>query len=84
MHAYTDPVTKTISLSDEAYELLSKAKRPGESFSDVATRLAHREMQRRLFDRDLRVEMTEEEADAAKAAIYRARDESAEPRVDLA
>lgn len=76
-------MTKTISLSDEAYELLSKAKRPGESFSDVATRLARGEMQRRLFDRELRVEMSEREAEEVKAAIYEARDESAEPRVDV-
>ena len=32
--------TKTISLSDDAYERLSAAKRDGESFSDVVRRLA--------------------------------------------
>jgi len=34
--------TRTISLSDDAYESLSAAKRPGESFSDVVRRLARR------------------------------------------
>lgn len=32
--------TKTISLSDDAYELLESRKREGESFSDVVRRLA--------------------------------------------
>ena len=32
-------MTKTISLSDEAYELLKKVKRDNESFSDVIKRL---------------------------------------------
>lgn len=31
--------TKTVSLSEDAYELLSREKRPGESFSDVVRRL---------------------------------------------
>lgn len=75
-------MTKTISLSDEAYEDLKRAKRPGESFSDVARRLARREQQRRLFDRDLRLEMTDEEVEAEIEQVYRWRDESLEPRVD--
>ncbi|MBS7251569.1 MAG: antitoxin VapB family protein [Candidatus Freyarchaeota archaeon] len=32
-------MTKTISLSDEAYKLLKSIKRDGESFSDVIKRL---------------------------------------------
>lgn len=76
-------MTKTVSLSDEAYDLLSKAKRPGESFSDVATRLARHEIQRRLFDRDLRVQIDEDAAEAWKQEIYDAREESDEPRVDF-
>ncbi|MFQ6052307.1 MAG: antitoxin VapB family protein [Candidatus Hydrothermarchaeota archaeon] len=35
-------MTKTISLSDEAYALLSKLKLKGESFSDTIIRLAKR------------------------------------------
>jgi predicted CopG family antitoxin len=31
--------TKTISLSDDAYRILSAAKKPGESFSDTVKRV---------------------------------------------
>ena len=34
--------SKTISVADDAYELLRKSKRPGESFSDVIRRLSGR------------------------------------------
>jgi predicted CopG family antitoxin len=33
-------MTKTITISDSAYEVLSKAKNKGESFSDVILKLA--------------------------------------------
>ncbi len=35
-------VSKNISLSEKAYEVLSKLKRPNESFSDTVLRLATR------------------------------------------
>ncbi len=35
-------VSKNISLSEKAYEVLSKLKRPNESFSDAVLRLATR------------------------------------------
>lgn len=76
-------MTKTISLSEEAYEALSRAKRPGESFSDVATRLARLAAQERLFDPDFRVEMTDEEADAWIRSVYEARDKDTEPRAEF-
>ena len=34
--------SRTISLSEDAYEVLLASKRPGESFSDVVRRLARR------------------------------------------
>lgn len=39
MYAYTYMGTKTISLTDEAYERLKACKREGESFSDVVNRI---------------------------------------------
>lgn len=46
MHRF---VTKTISLSDEAYDALSGVKQAGESFSDVAMRLARAHRQRNIM-----------------------------------
>mgnify|MGYP001619196175 CR=1 FL=1 len=34
-HTYTQMVTKNIAITDKAYTLLSRHKRPGESFSQV-------------------------------------------------
>jgi len=73
-------MTKTISLADDAYEALAAAKRPGESFSDVARRLARLAAQEALFNPDPRIEMTDHEAEAWKREIYDARDASMEPR----
>lgn len=36
-------MTKTISLSDEAYKYLSELKESGESFSDVVSRLTRKD-----------------------------------------
>ncbi|MDI9642481.1 MAG: antitoxin VapB family protein, partial [Archaeoglobales archaeon] len=36
-------MAKTIALSDEVYEMLSKAKMKGESFSDAIRRLLERQ-----------------------------------------
>lgn len=39
LHIHMLMGTRTISLADDAYEALSKMRRPGESFSDVVRRL---------------------------------------------
>lgn len=49
-------MTKTISLSDDAYDALSAAKRPGESFSEVARRLARLAAMEDVFDPAFRLD----------------------------
>ena len=75
-------MTKTLSLADDAYEALATVKRPEESFSDLARRLARLAAQEQLFrPTDEPPVWTKTEADALKRSIYRARDESRKPRV---
>lgn len=76
-------MTKTISLSDEAYDALARLKKPGESFSDVALRLSRRASQESILDLAGSWDMAEDEADAMKRAVYDVRDASLEPRVDF-
>jgi predicted CopG family antitoxin len=76
-------VTKTISLADEAYEKLFAAKRAGESFSDVTRRLAAQDAKSVLFDRTIRVDISDKEAEEWIRTIRRHRDESLRPRVGL-
>ena len=76
-------MTKTISLADDAYETLVAAKRPGESFSQLARRLARESAKRDLFDRDLRWDLSDEDADALKRRVRAWRDEATEPRYSL-
>jgi predicted CopG family antitoxin len=41
--------TKTITIMEDAYELLSRAKRPDESFSDTIRRTYSKELRRESF-----------------------------------
>lgn len=76
-------MTKTISLSDEAYEMLAAAKRPGESFSDTTRRLARLASQENLFRPSAADPVwSDEEAEELKRRTYRARDESMDPRYE--
>ena len=73
-------MTKTLSLADDAYEALALVKRPEESFSDLARRLARMAAQAQLFARaDDAPVWTEAQASALKRELYRARDESRQP-----
>lgn len=77
-------MTKTISLADDAYEVLAAARREGESFSDVARRLARLAAQDEIFRPVEEPPVwTDAEARALKRRIYRARKESTKPRSRL-
>lgn len=75
-------MTKTISLADDAYDALAAAKRVGESFSDVARRLARLEARTALFDPLVKVDMTDAEAERWKRDVYEERGRSTTPRYE--
>jgi predicted CopG family antitoxin len=62
-------MSKSIRLSEEAYEQLAAHKREGETFSDVVMRLAG---ERSLLD--LAGILTDEEADALRGAVNERRE----------
>lgn len=75
-------MTKTLSLADDAYEALALVKRPEESFSDLARRLARMAAQAALFEPSASPPVwSDAEATRLKREIGRARDESRKPRV---
>jgi len=75
-------MTKTLSLADDAYDALSRVKRPAESYSDLARRLARLAAQDQVFRRTEDAPVwTDAEAEDAKRALYKTRDESRRPRV---
>jgi len=80
VYAYTNPMTKTVSMADDAYDALLGVKRPGESFSDVARRLARLAALDDVFDPSFRLEG---DGRAWKDEVRRARDRDARPRADL-
>lgn len=73
-------MTKTISLSDEAYEALAGVRRPGESFSEIARRLARLAALEDVFDEGFRLEGDGKDW---KEATKRARDADRRPRAEL-
>ena len=73
-------MTKTISLSDDAYDALAAAKRPGESFSEVARRLARLAALDDVFDPTFRLDTDPE---AWIADVRAARDRDRRPRKEL-
>lgn len=80
VHLYTETMTKTISLSDEAYDALAGAKRPGESFSDVARRLARLAALDEVFDASFRLQG---DGRAWKDEVAKGRRSDARPRARL-
>lgn len=76
-------MTKTISLSDEAYERLAALKGPDDSFSDVALRLAEAVEQDRILDLAGAWDLDEAEREEMKERVRQARDRSDAPPVDV-
>lgn len=76
-------MTKTISLADDAYEALASLKKQGESFSDVARRLAREGRRRSIMEFAGSWKISAAEAERIKARIYADRDASLKPRVPL-
>lgn len=74
-------MTKTVSLADDAYESLARVKRPEESFSGLARRLARLAAQDEIFRQPAGPGVwSDAEAEDLKRTTYRARDESRRPR----
>lgn len=66
-------MTKVISLSEAAYQEMKALKREGESFSDVAIRLAKKEKKRSLLDFFGKWPGSSEELDKIKKMIEKDR-----------
>ena len=73
-------MTKNISLADDAYEALLRARKSGESFSDLARRLAKNDAGNRLLEPGRRFKMTRADAEAWKKKIYAERERSMKKR----
>ena len=74
-------MTKIISLSDEAYQILKDSKRPGESFSDVVLRTLKQEKKKSLLE--FSGKWVGDDADEVLAQIMEDREQSASRRVEL-
>lgn len=75
-------MTKNVSLADDAYEGLAKAKRGGESFSEVVRRLTQDDKDERFMRlAGAWSHWTDEEVEDLLGKIRSWRDETLEPRV---
>lgn len=74
-------MTKTISLSDDAYQELVALKRRGESFSDLARRAARLLRQERIMEAAGAWKRSGIDGDRILLDILEAREASSEPRV---
>ncbi len=82
MHMHIDfPMTKVISLSNEAYKTLKESKKPGESFSDVVLRIAKKKKKKSLLE--FSGKWVGDDADKVLAQIMKDREQSAYEKVDL-
>ena len=75
------PMTKVISLSNEAYETLKDSKKPGESFSDVVLRVLKQKKKKSLLE--FSGKWVGDDADEVLAEIMKDRERSASRKVDL-
>jgi len=73
-------MTKRIELSDDAYEALTAARRPGENFSEVVRRLVKTHLRHRSISESAGTwPMNAEESDRLTKEIYTQRNKSGGP-----
>ena len=74
-------MTKVISLSKEAYQVLKESKKPGESFSDVVLRIAKKKKKKSLLE--FSGKWAGDDIDEVFAQVLKDREQATSRKVDF-